>query len=98
MSANRGSTYFRDETSKSRAEFSTPQNDSISRSTRASYSHTAERGAVLLSGGTGFIGTLLAAVLLGRESRRVVALVREGGSSTTWWRKSCQSSATTRIS
>jgi len=61
-----------------RAGFSPPQNDSISRSTRASYSHTAERGAVLLSGGTGFIGTLLAAVLLGREGRRVVALVREG--------------------
>jgi nucleoside-diphosphate-sugar epimerase len=35
-------------------------------------------GAVLLTGGTGFIGTLVAAVLLGRERRRVVALVRDG--------------------
>src|SRR5260370_37253128 len=45
---------------------------------QASRSHAATRGAVLLSGGTGFIGTLIAAVLLGREHRRVVAFVREG--------------------
>lgn len=44
----------------------------------ASNSYTAAQGAVLLTGGTGFIGTLIAAVLLGRESRRVVAFVREG--------------------
>jgi hypothetical protein len=34
----------------------------------ASNSYTAAQGAVLLTGGTGFIGTLIAAVLLGRES------------------------------
>jgi len=36
------------------------------------------QGAVLLTGATGFLGTLVAAVLLGRERRRVVALVRKG--------------------
>jgi nucleoside-diphosphate-sugar epimerase len=35
-------------------------------------------GAVLLTGATGFLGTLVGAVLLGRERRRVVALVRKG--------------------
>jgi nucleoside-diphosphate-sugar epimerase len=45
---------------------------------QASRSHATARGAVLLSGGTGFIGTLIAAVLLGREHRRVIAFVREG--------------------
>lgn len=44
----------------------------------ASYTAPAARGAVLLSGGTGFVGSLIAAVLLGREQRRVVAFVREG--------------------
>ncbi|MGE5201097.1 MAG: SDR family oxidoreductase [Acidobacteriota bacterium] len=43
---------------------------------QASRSHA--EGAILMSGGTGFIGTLIAAVLLGRERRRVVAFVREG--------------------
>jgi nucleoside-diphosphate-sugar epimerase len=50
----------------------------ISRFVEASRSHAAARGAILLSGGTGFIGTLIAAVLLGREQRRVVAFAREG--------------------
>jgi nucleoside-diphosphate-sugar epimerase len=50
----------------------------VSGQAHASNSSTAARGAVLLSGGTGFIGTLIAAVLLGREHRRVVAFVREG--------------------
>ncbi|MFI4986440.1 MAG: SDR family oxidoreductase [Alphaproteobacteria bacterium] len=36
------------------------------------------KGAVLLTGATGFIGTLAAAVLLERERRQVVALVRKG--------------------
>ena len=45
---------------------------------RAYRSHPAVEGAILLSGGTGFLGTLIAAVLLGRERRRVVAFVREG--------------------
>ncbi len=50
----------------------------ISESVEASRSHGAGRGAILLTGGTGFIGTLIAAVLLGREHRRVVAFAREG--------------------
>ena len=50
----------------------------ISGKARVSRSHAVARGAVLLSGGTGFIGTLIAAVLLGRERRRVVAFVRAG--------------------
>ncbi len=36
------------------------------------------RGAVLLTGATGFVGSLVAAVLLEREARQVVALVRKG--------------------
>ena len=36
------------------------------------------QSAVLLTGATGFIGALIAAVLLGRETMPVVALVREG--------------------
>jgi nucleoside-diphosphate-sugar epimerase len=39
---------------------------------------SGSEGAVLLTGATGFLGTLVAAVLLGRERRRVVALVRKG--------------------
>src|SRR5690242_9194607 len=50
----------------------------MSGSAQACRSHATAPGAVLLSGGTGFIGTLIAAVLLEREHRRVVALVREG--------------------
>ena len=40
--------------------------------------HQAGREAVLLTGATGFLGTLIAAALLARSDRTVVALVRGG--------------------
>lgn len=40
--------------------------------------HQAGREAVLLTGATGFLGTLVAAVLLARSDKTVLALVREG--------------------
>lgn len=45
---------------------------------RGHHASAALRGAVLLTGATGFVGSLVAAVLLGREERRVVALLRQG--------------------
>ena len=44
---------------------------------KANVRASGAQGAVLLTGATGYLGTLVAAVLLGRERRRVVALVRK---------------------
>ncbi len=70
--------YVGDDNEKQLAALAASQGNAMSEWAHTSRSRGAARGAVLLTGGTGFIGTLIAAVLLGRERRRVVAFVRDG--------------------